>query len=627
MPIPEAVTAGITAATKDEIKGFVSGIFSSLGRGFKNLINEAKVDVETAFTEYLLQSQERYGMVKTLLYGDDPKWIYSIYEHNYLMKPIPFHSPERAKGEGLVQTKRLTVVLDISRFLIITGTGGCGKSMMMRHFFMDALLRDGEAIPIFVELRELTRDTTLLDVMYQSMTRLGFSLDLKYFKYALQEGKFMILLDAYDEIPDNKDGHAYKEITRFCDTYNRNIFIMSTRPYESFVQWGRFTVRSVSPLNKKQACSLIKKLEYDKDIKKRFLQELQDTLFDRHQTFTSIPLLLNIMLLTYEYYAEIPEKVHLFYDNAFHTLFNRHDARKGAYKRERKSSLSSDDFQKILSEFCCRSYINDQLTFTRANLLELLAAPCKALNANAEDFLDDLCLNVCILKIDGYDNYTFTHRSFQEYFTAVYLKSVPDDMQTKAGIWLIEKRKFVEESFRILLDIDMERVEQTILVPSLDKFFSLIESKGMRPATQMIVHSYDRIYIDSSGKNDRLVYVDRGQVKTCREKRNCFVDFSRMIFDLRLKNTSYWTRFETAERVYRDEIIHHLRNGSYIDVNKKKRHEGSVDYEEFIKDKLLVEYFETHSPEAYIYRDLKMYYQFLLEKHQKQKDELGALFV
>lgn len=43
-------------------------------------------------------------------------------------------------------------------------------------------------------------------------------------------------------------------------------------------------------------------------IKEKFRAELQNTLFVTHREFTQNPLLLTIMLMTYEQFAEIPSK-------------------------------------------------------------------------------------------------------------------------------------------------------------------------------------------------------------------------------------------------------------------------------------------------------------------------------
>ena len=81
---------------------------------------------------------------------------------------------------------------------------------------------------------------------------------------------------------------------------------------------------------------LIDRLEFRPDepaIKKKFLSVLERMLFRTHRSFTENPLLLTIMLLTFEQYAEVPVKMHVFYREAFEVLAKRHDASKGVFKR------------------------------------------------------------------------------------------------------------------------------------------------------------------------------------------------------------------------------------------------------------------------------------------------------
>ena len=592
-----AVTAGLTAATQDQIKGLVTGVFSSLGNGFKKFFRKAKVDAETAFTEYLFEAQKRYGSnVKTLLYGNDPQWIYDIYEHNFLMEPELFRSQESMEGKERFATENLLDVLNMSRNLIITGTGGSGKSMMMRHFFVDAIVKERGVIPIFVELRDLTRGTALLDVMYESVSKMEFPLEKEYFEYALRQGKFVILLDAYDEIPDNADGRAYKAIMSFCETYNKNAFIMSSRPYENFKQWELFTVLSVSPLDKDQACSLIERLKFEESIKTKFLDELRDKLYESRQSFASIPLLLNIMLLTYGKHAEIPEKVHLFYENAFRTLFDEHDASKGAYKREHKCKLPFDDFKNALAEFCYRTYIKSQTAFSQTELLEHLAAPCKKLNAKPEEFLEDLSMSVCVMKLDGYDNYTFTHRSFQEYFTAVHLKNVPDDRQIKACNWLIEHEK-IGEAFWILYDINTARVEKNIIMPYLKELFARIENKKESPIVELFFLDAD--YIEQLSSFGILSSNEKGY-SFCTDSFAC----------------EFWEHFEPnsecLDTPQTDEIDAYYRQTFGYNF---------ISCEQTRNNPVLMAFIEEHSLTAHQYHFLRPYYDSLLEKQKAQQEE------
>lgn len=130
--------------------------------------------------------------------------------------------------------------------------------------------------------------------------------------YALQSGCFLFLLDGYDEISTDKKDAFLRKFERFCDRFPDNYFIVSSRPYSEFVEFQRFSVLTLCNLSKEQALSLVNKIEFDIEIKQRFLEALDKKLYKRHQSFASNPLLLNIMLLTFDNYAEIPEKLHLF---------------------------------------------------------------------------------------------------------------------------------------------------------------------------------------------------------------------------------------------------------------------------------------------------------------------------
>ena len=85
-------------------------------------------------------------------------------------------------------------------------------------------------------------------------------------------------------------------------------------------------------------------------------------------------------------------------------------------------------------------------------------------------FVDDLINSICVLYKDGL-NYRFTHRSFQEYFTAIFLKELSDENLNKMSIQLILKdayRATHDNTFAMLLDMCEERVEQNMFIPLLN---------------------------------------------------------------------------------------------------------------------------------------------------------------
>lgn len=149
--------------------------------------------------------------------------------------------------------------MDISHFLIISGTGGIGKSTFMKHLFINELSKK-DLIPIFIELKDLndiSKDYNISDFVFNKLYNLGCDFNKDYIGYALKSGCFLFLLDGYDEIVSAKKDIFFKKITDFCDRYSKKYFILSSRPYSEFVEFQRFTVLTLCKFTKKQAVSLI----------------------------------------------------------------------------------------------------------------------------------------------------------------------------------------------------------------------------------------------------------------------------------------------------------------------------------------------------------------------------------
>ena len=71
----------------------------------------------------------------------------------------------------------------------------------------------------------------------------------------------------------------------------------------------------------------------DLAVREQFIAALTPEYFSRLSEFLSIPLLATLMLMTYSDFAHVPQKMYIFYEQAFQTLFYKHDAIKGAFSR------------------------------------------------------------------------------------------------------------------------------------------------------------------------------------------------------------------------------------------------------------------------------------------------------
>lgn len=428
--------------------------------------NEFLIDFDIAFRKYTEKSYTKYSKVKTILYRTEPKYIYDFFEPPILkLNQVKF-----------IKTENINDVLEISHFLIIQGIGGIGKSMLMKHLFLNELVHN-DLVPIFFELKEINTITNwkLEDIIQHKLEILGYNLKKKYLDYALQSGCFLFLLDGCDEIISEKKSRFLQELEEFCDKYEKNYYVISSRPYSEFIEFQRFTILETCQFTKQQALSMVQRLDFDKEIKDKFINALDKELYEHHQSFASNPLLLNIMLLTFDNYAEIPGKLYIFYENAFETMCFKHDATKAGFKREWKSKLPIDTFQKVFSEFCIVTYANLKIEFSYPELEDKISKILNRLelhNVHADNYIDDLVNTLCIIYKDG-TLYRYTHRSFQEYFVALFLSQLSDYRMKDIGLNLIKRNIDMARSdsvFDMLYDMNSSRFEDNILLPLLHEY-------------------------------------------------------------------------------------------------------------------------------------------------------------
>lgn len=163
---------------------------------FKDEDIKEDINLGIACEKYLKQTKQKYGMIKTILYNKIPQYLLSF----YVCAELKYNNDE-------INTELVTNVTDIGNKVIITGTGGLGKSTMLKYFFLSAIDYT-EFIPVMIELRSLNSrsgtDLSIKNAVYKSLCDNGFNLEEQYFEYSLSEGGYLILLDGFDELSREK---------------------------------------------------------------------------------------------------------------------------------------------------------------------------------------------------------------------------------------------------------------------------------------------------------------------------------------------------------------------------------------------------------------------------------------
>lgn len=421
---------GASSAVKQAGSNFAVLAVNKVEQLGKRVLGRLWVDLGPAFSRYLDNAYERYNCVKTLATGNQPRTI--IGEDS-----IYVSIGARYKGTK-VDTETVKPLLGISKHLVIEGTGGIGKSMLLRYLFLKTAM-DGDYIPVLLTLRKINDHATgkaskidLFQLIDTCMAEFDGQLPREQFVYSLQEGKYLFLLDGLDEVKEKLTGPTVEAIQTFCQQYPDNPCIITSRPRQNLMPLETFTVVRSGVLQKEQAIELASKLDPENEKAEEFCRQLQQNLFKKHKDFAENPLLLSMMFLTFVCNNSIADHLADFYNDTFDALYkSKHTM---LFRREfHCRGLDEPSFKNLLSYFCFQSYFHEDFEFSKDSILAYIDNGIQKLKLSqvyAQDFIDDLCDAVCILVDEG-KIYRFSHRSFQTYFAACYTKGLSDETQKK----------------------------------------------------------------------------------------------------------------------------------------------------------------------------------------------------
>ena len=155
----------------------------------------------------------------------------------------------RIRSESNVTISKL---VSISRFLVLSGTGGLGKSMMMRNLMLSCVdeYETLGLVPLFIPLKDYELSyIKLLDYIYDMVRNLWSDLTVEELIGLLNSGKVLLLFDGLDEIPTSSLAIFTKQLNAFIDRYTTNTYIISSRPYSNFQSFTRFMVLRLQPFS------------------------------------------------------------------------------------------------------------------------------------------------------------------------------------------------------------------------------------------------------------------------------------------------------------------------------------------------------------------------------------------
>lgn len=379
-------------------------------------------------------------------------------------------------------TSDLHIFLESNKKVVLIGTGGGGKTLSLKHLWLTLFQHPDGRIPIFIELRNFN-DIELVDFeawLYHSIVVQRPKYTIDNFRAAMRGGRYVLVLDGFDELVDARRAAVESYLVQLGRSSQSARIIVSSRRDDRFAAWQSFVVAKVSPLTKNQVVQIAKKIPFEPSVtKKKFISRLEGGEMDSHLQFLQTPLLVVLMLLTYDQFADVPEKVYLFYEQVFDTLYARHDAIKEVYRRNIHCGLPIDQFKRALSVFCASSYHEGVYEFSNTALIEYARSAEHMVDFSFDPvlFIRDLKESICILQEEGHGTFGFSHRSLQEFFTAYFLRESIDEPEAVSEIGREILRNEDSKVLSMFYDMKPSACTKLLLKPVLREALSFLDSK------------------------------------------------------------------------------------------------------------------------------------------------------
>ncbi len=472
----------ITTVVAAKLKGVISDLSKEFGNEISQIVNNN-------ILEYQIEEYNRNLYTKTLLHRVQPKALKEFYQPLFITNSNRKHSNSIHNSKNRIPTNSIKELFEKKQFITLIGNAGSGKSTIVKYLFLNAFEIKFK-IPIKVELRYLNDYSgSVIEFIKEKIFKLNkIAKEDKIIERLMSSGGFVFFLDGYDEINSSKKEQITKEIDNLVKLFNKNCYLLTSRPYTDIELLPLFHNFEVCDLSDEDINQFIKKQipPDEKELCDKIIEAVNSKENYSYKSFLSNPLLLSMFILTFQSYSSIPQKRSEFYSQVFDALFSVHDSMsKLAFVREKQCGLSKEQFIEILKLFSFISYFDEKFIFSGLYLqqkLLLIKQSKKNLLFDNEKLITDLQVAIGILNKEGAD-YAFPHRSLQEYFTAIYVANLNDKnkrvVYTKILSAFTGKKYFrvsAKDNFHLLLsELDELGVIKFGLIPFFKKFIKILE--------------------------------------------------------------------------------------------------------------------------------------------------------
>jgi len=347
--------------------------------------------------------------------------------------------PDGARERGMKRQNGLEVVKSeiTNNRLFILGKPGAGKTTFLKYITLQAARGQLFAIPIFVSLKEWADSKLeLFDFMVKQFEICQFPDARPFIQLILQQGKAIVLFDGLDEV--QQENHQRAEIIAVLRDFSRQYLasqcLITCRIAATDYSFEQFTYMEVADFTNEQIDEYAKKWFSGEKLAKQalFFKEFNKSKHKGLRDLARTPLLLSLLCLGFEDSLRFPDRRVDIYEDALEVLLKKWDSNRAIQRDEIYRGLSLTRKRQLFARVAAETFQQGKY-FIKQNFLvkhietflHKLPAGDQAGNIDGEVVLKTIEMQHSIFVERAQKIYSFSHLTFQEYFTARYIADNP----------------------------------------------------------------------------------------------------------------------------------------------------------------------------------------------------------
>jgi NACHT domain/Pentapeptide repeats (8 copies) len=321
--------------------------------------------------------------------------------------------------------------------LMILGKPGAGKTTFLKWLALQCngggVLED--RVPFFITLKEFAESegqSDLLGFMAKQLTACGVKNAEVEGAKILHAGRAIVLLDGLDEVREDDHDRVLETIRQTVEKFDASKFVITCRIAAREYIFDQFTEVEVADFKDDQIADFSRKWFQQADPIKaeQFPTELQA--LPGLQELATNPLLLTLLCLVFEENASFPANRSELYKEGLDTLLKKWDAKRNIRREEVYKQLSLQRKEDLLSQIAYKAFEQNDYFFKQRFVEEQIqeyisnlpnaSNNAETLELNSEGVLNSIAAQHGLLVERARGIYSFSHLTFQEYFTARWFK-------------------------------------------------------------------------------------------------------------------------------------------------------------------------------------------------------------